>query len=107
MICAYLFSSTKIASKVLPLRFSGKCSPPSSHMIWPAFDFGSSVFPSGRVNLKWASLKKTGTEFGVPMHHRFVVSAVLDPQHPHLIILQCHAGVLRIDPDRIDLNHLL
>ena len=62
----YLFSSTKIASKALSLRFSGKCSPPSSHMISPAFDFGSSVFPSGRLNLKWASVKKTATPFGCP-----------------------------------------
>jgi len=39
-----------------------------------------------------------------PMHHKFVVSAVLDSQDLHLIILQLHAVVFRIDPDRIGLN---
>jgi hypothetical protein len=49
-VAGLLFSSTTINSNGLSPAFSGKCSPPESHLIIPAFQSTFWLFPSGCVN---------------------------------------------------------
>src|SRR5207249_5560459 len=51
------FCSTRITSKSLSPKFSGKCLPAGVQITWPAFISRSSLLPPGKLNLMWASVR--------------------------------------------------
>src|ERR671935_3311752 len=59
------FSSTNTSSMGLS-PVSCRCSWAGDHRVCPAFTLNSSVFPPGRVNVPWLSVKKTAMPGGCP-----------------------------------------